>query len=90
MCQHIPLKFFFKNSIFIEGAQNMSVLWGKYNRIRKLRSFLCLFFWPGHGACGILAPGLGIEPGPLTVKALSPDHWTARELHFSTLPSTAT
>ena len=47
MCQHIPLKFFFKNSIFIEGAQNMSVLWGKYTRIRKLRSISLPFFLAG-------------------------------------------
>ena len=32
-----------------------------------------------HEACGILIPQPGIEPGPLAMKAPSPDHWTARE-----------
>ena len=32
-----------------------------------------------HMACRILVPQLGIEPGPLTVKAPSPKHWTMRE-----------
>ena len=30
-------------------------------------------------ACGILASQLGIEPWPLAVKPLGPDHWIARE-----------
>ena len=30
-------------------------------------------------ACGILAPQPGIEPGPLAVRARSPNHWTTRE-----------
>ena len=38
-----------------------------------------LFFWPHHEACGILVPQPGIEPGPSTVRAWSPNHWTARE-----------
>ena len=42
--------------------------------IRFLSFFLC-----GYAACGILVPGPGIEPRPLTMKAWSPDHWTARE-----------
>ena len=33
----------------------------------------------GPKACGILASQLGIEPWPLAVKPLGPDHWTARE-----------
>ena len=37
------------------------------------------FFWLHHVACGILVQQPGIEPGPLAVRALSPDHWTARE-----------
>lgn len=35
------------------------------------------FFWPHRAACGILVPQPGLEPGP-SVKALSPNHWTAR------------
>ena len=38
-----------------------------------------LFIWPYHAACGILVPQPGIEPGPLTVKTRSPNHWTTRE-----------
>ena len=30
-------------------------------------------------ACGILVPGPGIEPGALTLRPLSPNHWTNRE-----------
>ena len=30
-------------------------------------------------ACGILVPQPGIETAPSAVKALSPNHWTARE-----------
>ena len=36
-------------------------------------------------ACGILVPWPGIEPGATVVKALSPNHWTAREVpNFTT------
>ena len=35
-------------------------------------------FSPCRAACGILVPQQGIEPGPLAVKAPSPNHWTAR------------
>ena len=31
-------------------------------------------------ACRILVPPPGIEPGPLAVKAQSPNHWTTREI----------
>ena len=30
--------------------------------------------------CGILVPRPGFEPGPLAVKAQSPNHWTSREV----------
>ena len=40
---------------------------------------LFLFFWPHHVACGILVPRPGIEPGPSSVKAQNPNHWTTRE-----------
>ena len=36
-------------------------------------------FWPRLAACGILAPQPGIQPQALAVKALSPNHWTARK-----------
>ena len=38
-----------------------------------------VFVWPRHAACGILVSRPGIEPGPLAVKARSPNHWTARK-----------
>ena len=42
--------------------------------------FVCLFvFWLRCTACGLLVPRPGIEPGPLAVRAQSPNHWTARE-----------
>ena len=39
--------------------------------------FLCI--WLSCVACGILVPPPGIKPGPLAIKAWSPNHWTARE-----------
>ena len=41
--------------------------------------FVCLSVWSCHVACGILVPWPWIEPGSLTVKAPSPNHWTTRE-----------
>ena len=37
------------------------------------------FFGHSNVACEILVPRPGIKPGPLTVKARSPNHWTNRE-----------
>ena len=45
-----------------------------------LRNSIFLFFFFGLAACGILVPPPGIEPGPLAVEVLSPNHWTAKEL----------
>ena len=41
--------------------------------------FFQLFVWPRFMTCKILVPQLRIKPGPLAVKAPSPNHWTARE-----------
>ena len=35
--------------------------------------------WPCCAAFGILIPWPEIKPGPRTVKALSPNHWTTKE-----------
>ena len=43
--------------------------------------FWCVCFY-GRKACGILVPQPGIEPGPSSVKAWSPNHLTAREVPF--------
>ena len=42
------------------------------------------FFWPYCVVCGILVPWPGIEPGPLAMKVLTPNHWITREVlsHF--------
>ena len=45
-----------------------------------LRNSIFLFFFFGLAAFGILVPPPGIEPGPLAVEVLSPNHWTAKEL----------
>lgn len=37
------------------------------------------YFWPPWEACGILVSQLGIKPGPVAMKALSPNHWNIRE-----------
>ena len=36
-------------------------------------------FFFGHVACGILVPRPGIKPRAPAVRALGPNHWTARE-----------
>ena len=42
--------------------------------------FLLFFFFLSHrAACGIFVLQPGIEPRPSTVRARSPNHWTARE-----------
>ena len=40
------------------------------------------FFTLHHTAYEVLVPQLGIDPGAPAVKALSPNHWTYRELSF--------
>ena len=39
----------------------------------------CFVFWLRRAACGTLVPWPGVEPGPMAVKAPSPNHWTTRE-----------
>ena len=39
----------------------------------------CIHFGPHHTACGILVPQPAAEPGAMTVKAPSPNHWITRE-----------
>ena len=46
---------------------------------------MLLIFWQCCVACGILVPWSGIEPRPSTVRAWSPNHWTAREFPGHTL-----
>ena len=41
--------------------------------------FVYLSFWPYHIAFGISVPWPGIEPGPLSVKELSPSYWASWE-----------
>ena len=49
-------------------------MWGMMSLIKFIYLFIKkFFFWPHHAACRILAPG------PSAMKALSPNHWTARE-----------
>ena len=43
------------------------------------------FFLPHHAAFRILVPQPGIEPGPLAVKAQSPNYCTTREFPSSGL-----
>ena len=43
-----------------------------------ISAFPFFFFLPHHVACGILGPWPGIEPRPLAVRVMSPNHWTAR------------
>ena len=53
-------------------------------------SFFFFFCWgPHHTACGISVAQPGIEPRPLTLRAQSPNHWTARELPVVTLHNTS-
>ena len=47
-------------------------------------------FWPHHMAYGILVLESGVEPRPLTMRAQSSNHWTARGfpklIFYSTVP----
>ena len=45
----------------------------------QISAFPFFSIWPCHVLCGILVLPPGVEPGPRAVKALSPNHWTARE-----------
>ena len=44
-----------------------------------LPSILCVCVWPCHLTFRILVPLPGIKPRPTAVKALSLNHWTAKE-----------
>lgn len=49
-------------------------------------SFYCYYyFWPCCATCRNLVPRAGIEPGPLVVKALSPNHWNRLGIPFMQL-----
>ena len=50
-----------------------------YNGISIILHFDFVFAF-GHAACGILVSQPGTEPAPSPVKALSLNHWTAREV----------
>ena len=56
----------------------------KYRLCVFLVCFLFFFwcFWLHCAACGILVPQAGVESRPRAVKALSPNHWTAREFAY--------
>ena len=56
-------------SLFLIVSIVMSVRW------YLIVGFCC---WPCHAACRIIIAWPGVEPGPSAVKALSPNHWTAR------------
>ena len=55
--------------------------WPELFPCRKSSLLHCLsLFWLCFEAYGILVPQSGTEPQPLAVKALSPNHWTTKEL----------
>ena len=45
---------------------------------KKSKNFF--FSWLFPAGCGILVPQPRIKPGPMAVRAQSPNHWIAREL----------
>ena len=51
--------------------------------VPNLLFFLSLFFFfcPPYVACWILVPDQGLNPRATVVRAPSPNHWTAREIH---------
>ena len=51
----------------------------------NLYSLYLFIYWQCQAACRILAPQLGMEPRPMTVKAGSPNHWAAREFLLKTV-----
>ena len=40
----------------------------------SMADFFFVLFWPPYATCKILVPQSKIEPGPLAVKAQSPNH----------------
>ena len=58
-----------------------TIVWeGSLFSTPSLAFIICRFFifWPCPTVCRILVPQPGIELGPITVKGLSPNHWTTR------------
>ena len=43
-------------------------------------SYIYIYIWLHHAACGILVPWPGIESGSMAVKALGLNHWATREV----------
>ena len=76
----ISCKLCFSRNLSISSTL-FNVLIGPMVIVSLSLFYLLLFF--GHtAACGILVPQPWvdwIEPRPLTVRVLSPNHWTARE-----------
>ena len=75
----------------VELLDHMGIL---FNFLRCCHTIFysgCTIFWLYHATCGILVPQPGIKPGPLAVRALSPNHWTTREFpwlhHFKFPPA---
>ena len=63
----------------VEGGTGDWLIIFYFKTYRKVTSIVRRAFFPGLMACGILVPGPGIEPGALTLRPLSPNHWTNRE-----------
>ena len=49
-------------------------------RVYLLICFILFLLWLHHAACGMLVSQPGMEPAPPTVKILSPNHWTTRDV----------
>ena len=72
--------------IFLDGGPNPCLLRWQADSLplshqgSKPLSVLVWFYWPRPPVCRVFVPQPEIEPGPMAVKARSPNHWTTREL----------
>ena len=70
------LLLLFWTNLSVKSIKNKK---NKYLILSSFIPFLFFFFWPYHMACGILVPWTGINLRPMSVRAWSPNHWTARK-----------
>ena len=75
-----------------EGNNNLSTAAGRmeavvigmssYSSFSKMYFILFIYFFATYVACGMLVPQPRLEPRPLTVSVVSPNHSPAREFPF--------
>ena len=77
------LEISWMNSLWLRSLPSLPII-PSFALFFLLLLLFFILFWLCPAACGISVPQIGIRPTPLAVKALSPNHRTARE--FPLLP----